>query len=41
MRPIRRAFFGRHLPIKDIVRTLSVSRATVRKVIADGDGVQV
>ena len=30
---IRRAFFERHLPIKEIVRTLSVSRATVRKVI--------
>ena len=30
---IRRAFFDRHLPIKEIVRTLSVSRATVRKVI--------
>ena len=30
---IRRAFFERHLPTKEIVRTLSVSRATVRKVI--------
>jgi hypothetical protein len=30
---IRRAFFERPLPIKEIVRTLSVSRATVRKVI--------
>ena len=30
---IRRAYFERHLPIKEIVRTLSVSRATVRKVI--------
>jgi hypothetical protein len=30
---VRRAFFERHLPIKEIVRTLSVSRATVRKVI--------
>jgi hypothetical protein len=30
---IRRAFFDRHLPIKEIVRTLSISRATVRKVI--------
>jgi transposase len=30
---IRRAFFERHLPIKELVRTLSVSRATVRKVI--------
>jgi transposase len=30
---IRRAFFEQHLPIKEIVRTLLVSRATVRKVI--------
>ena len=30
---IRRAFFEQHLPIKEIVRTLSVSRATVRKVV--------
>ena len=30
---IRRAFFERHLPIKEIVRSLFVSRATVRKVI--------
>jgi hypothetical protein len=30
---IRRAFFERQLPIKEIVRTLFVSRATVRKVI--------
>jgi plasmid maintenance system antidote protein VapI len=30
---IRRAFFERQLPIKEIVRTLSVSRATVREVI--------
>ena len=30
---IRRAYFERHLPIKEIVRTLLVSRATVRKVI--------
>ena len=30
---IRRAFFEQHRPIKEIVRTLSVSRATVRKVI--------
>jgi transposase len=30
---IRRAYFDRHRPIKDIVRTLSVSRATVRKVV--------
>ena len=30
---IRRAFFERHMPIKEIVRSLSVSRATVRKVI--------
>ncbi len=30
---IRRAYFDRHEPIREIVRTLSVSRATVRKVI--------
>jgi hypothetical protein len=30
---VRRAYFDQHLPIKEIVRTLSVSRATVRKVI--------
>jgi hypothetical protein len=30
---IRRAFFEQHRPIKEIVRTLRVSRATVRKVI--------
>jgi len=30
---IRRAFFEQHRPIKEIVRTLSVSRATVRKVV--------
>jgi len=30
---IRRAYFEQHQPIKEIVRTLSVSRATVRKVI--------
>src|ERR1700687_1936020 len=30
---IRRAYFEQHMPIKEIVRTLSVSRATVRKVI--------
>src|SRR4051812_36892774 len=30
---IRRAFFERHMPIKEIVRLLFVSRATVRKVI--------
>ena len=30
---IRRAYFDQHLPIKEIVRTLSVSRATVRKVV--------
>ena len=29
---IRRAYFEQHRPIKEIVRTLSVSRATVRKV---------
>jgi len=32
---IRRAYFEQHRPIKEIVRTLSVSRATVRKVIRD------
>ena len=30
---IRRAYFDQDLPIKEIVRTLSVSRTTVRKVI--------
>jgi hypothetical protein len=30
---IRRAYFEEHRPIKEIVRTLSVSRGTVRKVI--------
>ena len=30
---IRRAYFVQQLPIKEIVRTLSVSRSTVRKVI--------
>ena len=30
---VRRAYFEHHLPIKEIVRTLSVSRSTVRKVI--------
>ena len=30
---IRRAYFEQRWPIKEIVRTLSVSRATVRKVI--------
>src|SRR5471032_622017 len=30
---IRRAYFERRRPIKEIVRTLRVSRATVRKVI--------
>jgi transposase len=30
---IRRAFFEQRRPIKEIVRTLSVSRATVRKVV--------
>jgi transposase len=30
---VRRAYFEQRLPIKEIVRTLSVSRATVRKVI--------
>src|ERR1700716_709538 len=30
---IRRTYFDRHRSIKEIVRTLSVSRATVRKVV--------
>ena len=30
---VRRAYFDQHLPIKEIVRTLSVSRATVRTII--------
>ena len=30
---IRRAYFEQRLPIKEIVRTLRVSRATVRKVV--------
>ena len=30
---IRRAYFGERLPIKEIVRRLSVSRSTVRKVV--------
>jgi predicted DNA-binding protein YlxM (UPF0122 family) len=30
---VRRAYFEQHLPIKEIVRTLSVSRTTVRKII--------
>jgi predicted DNA-binding protein YlxM (UPF0122 family) len=30
---VRRAYFEQDLPIKEIVRTLSVSRATVRKII--------
>jgi hypothetical protein len=34
---IRRAYFEQGRPIKEIVRTLSVSRATVRKVIRDQD----
>jgi hypothetical protein len=29
---IRRAYFEQHRPIKEIVRWLQVSRATVRKV---------
>src|SRR6201991_4216970 len=33
---IRRAYFEQQRPIKEIVRTLSVSRATVRKVIRGG-----
>lgn len=35
---IRRAYFEQHRPIKEIVRTLSVSRATVRKVIPATSG---
>jgi hypothetical protein len=34
---IRRAYFEQHRPIKEIVRTLSVSRTTVRKVIRGQD----
>jgi hypothetical protein len=30
---IRRAYFEQHRPIEEIVRSLSVSRATVRRVI--------
>jgi transposase len=30
---IRRAYFEQHQPIREIVRALSVSRATVRKVV--------
>lgn len=30
---IRRAYFEQHRPIKEVVRSLSVSRATMRKVI--------
>jgi hypothetical protein len=30
---IRRAYFEERRPIKEIVRTLAVSRATVRKVV--------
>jgi len=30
---IRRPYFEQHRPIKEIVRTLSVSRTTVRKVV--------
>ena len=30
---IRRAYFDQHRPIREIVRALSVSRATVRKVV--------
>ena len=30
---IRRAYFEQHRPIREIVRALSVSRATVRKVV--------
>src|ERR1700735_616900 len=38
---IRRAYFEQRRPIKEIVRTLSVSRATVRKVVrGPGTGVK-
>lgn len=30
---IRRAYFEQHRPVKEIVRTLLVSRATVRKIV--------
>ena len=33
---IRRAYFEQHRPIKEIVRSLAVSRATVRKVVRSG-----
>ena len=33
---IRRAYFEQHRPIKEIVRSLRVSRATVRKVVRGG-----
>ncbi len=33
---IRRVYFEQHRSIKEIVRTLSVSRATVRKVVRGG-----
>jgi DNA invertase Pin-like site-specific DNA recombinase len=36
---IRRAYFEQHRSIKEIVRTLSVSRATVRKVKRLGRGI--
>jgi hypothetical protein len=32
---IRRAYFERRRPIKEIVRTLAVSRATVRRVVSE------
>ena len=35
---IRRAYFEQRLPIKEIVRRLAVSRATVRRVIRRGLG---
>ena len=35
---IRRAYFEQQRPIKEIVRTLSVSRATVRKLKQHADG---
>jgi hypothetical protein len=33
---IRRAYFEQHRPIIEIVRTLAVSRGTVRKVVRSG-----
>ena len=34
---IRRAYFDQGRPIEEIVRTMSISRATVRKVIRGQD----